>query len=60
MKIINNYDELVLSIRLNDTTRVEELLIYSDCRGAIISKYVESYGVVTSIHIRSATLKDSR
>ena len=60
--IINNYDNLVSSIRLNDITRVEELLSYSDCRGEIISKYIEFNGVVMITKlipkIKAKALKD--
>lgn len=60
--IINNYDDLVLSIRLNDIKRVEELLSYSDCRSEIICKYVEFYGVVRITKlipkIKAKALKD--
>lgn len=45
MKILSNYDELILSIDSSDTKRFESLLAYSDCRNDLINKYVENYGV---------------
>ena len=49
MKILSNYDELILSIDSSDTKRFENLIAYSDCRNDLINKYVENYGV-ESIH----------
>ena len=45
MKILNNYDEMILSIESNDTNRFENLLGYSDCRDNLIFKYADNFGV---------------
>jgi len=45
MKILNNYDELILSIESNDVNRFENLLGYSDCRDNLIFRYADSFGV---------------
>ncbi|MGB3749941.1 MAG: hypothetical protein WA945_00070 [Arcobacteraceae bacterium] len=45
MKVLNNYNELILSIQSNDSNRFENLLGYSDCRDDLILRYVNSFGV---------------
>jgi len=44
MKIINNYEELILSIETNDVNRLENLLGYSDCRNRLINRYIKDNG----------------
>ena len=45
MKILNNYDELILCIDSKDTKRFENLLAYSDCRNDLIKKYIQNFGI---------------
>ena len=45
MKILNNYDELILSIDSKDTKRFETLLSYSDCRNELLNKYIQNFGI---------------
>jgi len=52
MRILSNYDELILSIDSSDTKRFENLMAYSDCRNDLINKYIENYG---SININKIT-----
>ena len=44
MKIINNYDEMIISIKSNDIQRLESLLRYCDSRNSLIVRYIENYG----------------
>ena len=44
MKIISNYDELILSIESNDICRFEKVFSYSDCRNKLINKYIQNFG----------------
>jgi len=45
MKILNNYDELILCIDSQDTKRFENLLAYSDCRNELLNKYIQNFGL---------------
>ena len=45
MKILNNYNELIISIDSFDTKRFENLIAYSDCRNELINKYIQNYGI---------------
>jgi len=61
MKVLNNYNELILSIQSNDSNRFENLLGYSDCRDDLIMRYVKNFGVdaiyEVSQHIKAIALK---
>ncbi len=45
MKVLNNYDELIIAIDSNDTKRFEGLLAYSDCRNDLVNRYIQNYGI---------------
>jgi len=45
MKILNNYDELIICIDSQDTKRFENLLAYSDCRNELVNKYIQNFGI---------------
>ena len=45
MKILNNYDELIISVDSEDTKRFEKLLAYSDCRNELLTKYIQNFGI---------------
>jgi len=44
MKIINNYNEMIISIESNDINRLENLLRYCDSRNNLIVRYIENHG----------------
>ena len=44
MRILSNYDELILSVDSYDTKRFESLLAYSDCRNDLVNQYIQSFG----------------
>jgi len=45
MRILSNYDELIISVDSYDTKRFENLLAYSDCRNELVNKYIQSFGI---------------
>jgi len=45
MKLLNNYDELIICIDSQDTKRFENLLAYSDCRNELLNKYIQNFGI---------------
>jgi len=45
MKILNNYEELIISVDLDDTKKFEKLLAYSDCRNELLTKYIQNFGI---------------
>lgn len=51
MKLLNNYDELIISVDSDDTKRFEKLLAYSDCRNELLTKYIQNFGIKNIIRL---------